>query len=178
MTSADSENRPEATDTAMAGGWFHTGDLGQLEDGFVRITGRKKELIVTAGGKNIAPARLEALLAADPLVSQCMIVGEGQKYLAALIVPDRERLKAEIIARQIFVASPAEAVTHPQVRAVYEAVICRTLADVSMADYPPPLSAANLASIAQGEGTTRPTVGSQRPLSTLPIAPRIPSAPE
>ncbi|HEY1785247.1 MAG TPA: AMP-dependent synthetase/ligase, partial [Pirellulales bacterium] len=89
--------RPEATQAALRGGWFHTGDLGSLEDGYLRITGRKKELIITAGGKNIAPAHLEALLLADPLVAQVMIIGEGKKYLAALIVPDRDRLRAEIV---------------------------------------------------------------------------------
>ncbi len=124
-------NRPEATAAAVADGWLHTGDLGQLEEGFLRITGRKKELIVTAGGKNIAPARLEALLVADPLVAQAMIIGEGQKYLAALIVPDRDRLRAEIIAGQIPVSSAAEAVAHPHVRQLYEAVIGRCLAEVS-----------------------------------------------
>ncbi len=124
-------NRPEATAIALRDGWFHTGDLGCLEDGYLRITGRKKELIVTAGGKNIAPAYLEALLIADPLVAQAMVIGEGQKYLTALIVPDRDQLRAEIIAAQIPVTSAAEAVAHPCVRALYETVIRRRLAGVS-----------------------------------------------
>ena len=73
-------HNPEATAEALsADGWFHTGDLGELDDdGFVRITGRKKEIIVTAGGKNVAPAVLEDRLRAHPLVSQCMVVGDGQ----------------------------------------------------------------------------------------------------
>jgi long-chain acyl-CoA synthetase len=124
-------HRPEATAAALRDGWFHTGDLGSLEEGYLRITGRKKELIVTAGGKNIAPAHLEALLVADPLVAQAMVIGEGKKYLAALIVPDRDRLRAEIIAAQIPVTSAAEAIVHPRVRALYEAVIVRCLAGVS-----------------------------------------------
>ena len=124
-------NRPEATAVALRDGWFHTGDLGCLEDGYLRITGRKKELIITAGGKNIAPAHLEALLTADPLVAQAMVIGEGKKYLSALIVPDRDRLRAEIVAGQIAVASAAEAVAHPRVRAIYEAAIARRLACVS-----------------------------------------------
>ena len=72
-------------------GWFHTGDLGEIDDeGFVRITGRKKEIIVTAGGKNVAPTVLEDRLRAHPLVSQCMVVGDGQPYIAALVTIDPE----------------------------------------------------------------------------------------
>ena len=76
-------------------GWLHTGDLGELdEDGYLRITGRKKEIIVTAGGKNVAPAVLEDRLRAHPLVSQCMVVGDGQPYIAALVTLDEEALDA------------------------------------------------------------------------------------
>ena len=72
-------------------GWFHTGDIGEVDDeGFVRITGRKKEIIVTAGGKNVAPAVLEDRLRAHPLVDQCMVVGDGQPFIAALVTLDRE----------------------------------------------------------------------------------------
>lgn len=74
-------------------GWFRTGDLGALdEDGFLTITGRKKEIIVTAGGKNVAPAVLEDRLRAHPLVSQCLVVGDGQPYIAALVTIDAEAL--------------------------------------------------------------------------------------
>jgi len=88
-------NNPAATADAIADGWFHTGDIGELDaDGFLRITGRKKELIVTAGGKNVAPAVLEDRLRAHPLVSQCMVVGDAQPYIACLVTLDAEALPA------------------------------------------------------------------------------------
>ena len=86
---------PEATAEAINDGWFHTGDLGELDDaGFLKITGRKKEIIVTAGGKNVAPAVLEDRLRAHPLISQCMVVGDGQPFIGALITIDAEALPA------------------------------------------------------------------------------------
>ena len=82
----------EALDRA---GWFHTGDVGEVDDeGFVRITGRKKEIIVTAGGKNVAPAVLEDRLRAHVLVDQCLVVGDGQPFIGALVTIDRESYAA------------------------------------------------------------------------------------
>ncbi len=77
-----------------AEGWLHTGDLGALDDeGFLRVTGRKKEIIVTAGGKNVAPAVLEDRLRAHPLISQCMVVGDGRPFIGCLITLDAEALE-------------------------------------------------------------------------------------
>ena len=85
-------NNPTATTEAIEpDGWFHSGDIGEIDDqGFVKITGRKKELIVTAGGKNVAPAVLEDRLRANWLVSQCMVVGDQQPFIAALVTIDPE----------------------------------------------------------------------------------------
>jgi long-chain acyl-CoA synthetase len=81
----------QATEDAFADGWFKTGDLGSIdEDGFLTITGRKKELIVTAGGKNVAPAVLEDQLRAHPLISQAMVVGDAKPFIGALITIDPE----------------------------------------------------------------------------------------
>ncbi len=83
---------PEATDEVLeADGWFHTGDVGEVDDeGFVKITGRKKEILVTAGGKNVAPAVLEDRLRAHALVSQALVVGDRRPFIAALVTIDQE----------------------------------------------------------------------------------------
>ncbi|GAA4888636.1 long-chain fatty acid--CoA ligase [Actinomycetospora straminea] len=86
-------NNPEATKSTIVDGWFHTGDLGSLDDdGYLSITGRKKELIVTAGGKNVAPAVLEDRVRAHRLVSQALVVGDNRPYIGALITLDPEAL--------------------------------------------------------------------------------------
>jgi long-chain acyl-CoA synthetase len=83
----------EATAAAIVDGWFHTGDLGEIDDdGFVKITGRKKEILVTAGGKNVAPAVLEDRIRLHALVSQCMVVGDGRPFIAALVTIDPETI--------------------------------------------------------------------------------------
>ncbi|MCW4603044.1 AMP-dependent synthetase/ligase [Janibacter hoylei] len=82
-----------ATADAIRDGWFSTGDLGELdEDGYLKITGRKKEILVTAGGKDVAPGVLEDRLRAHPLISQCLVVGDGKPFIAALVTLDEEML--------------------------------------------------------------------------------------
>jgi long-chain acyl-CoA synthetase len=84
-------NNETATNDALVDGWFHTGDIGELDDeGFLKITGRKKELLITAGGKNVVPAFLEDRLRAHPLVSQCIVVGDKRPFIGALITLDAE----------------------------------------------------------------------------------------
>jgi long-chain acyl-CoA synthetase len=87
------ENEPATAEVLGRDGWFHTGDVGEIdEEGFVRITGRKKEILVTAGGKNVAPAVLEDRVRGHALVSQCLVVGDGQPFIAALVTIDQEAL--------------------------------------------------------------------------------------
>ncbi|WP_066524483.1 AMP-dependent synthetase/ligase [Corynebacterium bouchesdurhonense] len=87
-------NNPEATEEAFDDGWFNTGDLGEVdEDGFVSITGRKKDLIVTAGGKNISPGPMEEIIRQDPLISNALVVGDGKPFVGVLVTLDEEELK-------------------------------------------------------------------------------------
>ncbi len=124
--------QPDATAAAICDGWLSTGDLGEIDaDGFLKITGRKKELIVTSAGKNVAPTMIESRLSEEPLIAQAMIVGEGRSHLTALIVPNLDALRAEIIAQRISVISPADALRHPQVLALYAAHIQSRLSDLS-----------------------------------------------
>jgi long-chain acyl-CoA synthetase len=122
----------QATDEVLRDGWFYTGDLGELDsEGFLRITGRKKELIVTSSGKNIAPVYLESLLTQDPLILQAMVIGDDRSYLTALIVPNPDVLRGEIANRAIPVASAAAALDHPQVHALFEERIHERLVGVA-----------------------------------------------
>ncbi len=86
-------NNERATAEALEDGWFHTGDIGTLdEDGYLTITGRKKEIIVTAGGKNVAPAVIEDRIRAHALIAECMVVGDGKPFVGALVTLDEEFL--------------------------------------------------------------------------------------
>jgi long-chain acyl-CoA synthetase len=104
--------------------WFKSGDLGKLDDdGFLYIVGRKKELIVTAGGKNVAPAVLEDRLRAHPLVSQCVVVGDNQPFIAALVTVDPDALKLWVANNKKDGASIADLVNDPDLIAVIQTAV-------------------------------------------------------
>jgi long-chain acyl-CoA synthetase len=105
-------------------GWFRTGDIGELDgDGFLRITGRKKELIVTAGGKNVAPAVLEDRLRANPIISQCVVVGDSKPYIGALVTLDQEALPQVLAANGIQSAPMADLIASAEVRALVQKAV-------------------------------------------------------
>ena len=115
--------------------WFKSGDLGKLDDeGFLYIVGRKKELIVTAGGKNVAPAVLEDRLRAHPLVSQCMVVGDNQPFIAALVTVDPDALKLWIANNKKDGASLADLVNDPDLIAVIQTAVDEANKAVSKAE--------------------------------------------
>ncbi len=126
---------PEATAAAMVDGWFATGDIGTIDDdGFLTITGRKKEIIVTAGGKNVAPAVLEDRLRAYPLVDQCVVVGDGKPFIAALVTLDAEALPGWLKGKELPEMTPAEAAKHPVVREHMDRAVARANKAVSRAE--------------------------------------------
>jgi long-chain acyl-CoA synthetase len=125
-----------ATADALDGEWFHSGDLGELDDaGFLTITGRKKEIIVTAGGKNVAPAVLEDRLRAHPLVSQCMVVGDGQPFIGALVTLDADALPGwRERAGKPAGAGVADLVDDPDLRAEISSAVAEANKAVSRAE--------------------------------------------
>jgi long-chain acyl-CoA synthetase len=120
-------NDPAATADAIQDGWLKTGDIGHIEDGFVFITDRKKELIITAGGKNIAPQPIENALKMDKYVTSSFVYGDRKPYLVALIVPNLERLLEFAKEKQINYYELDDLVMHEPVQKLFE----QRLADIN-----------------------------------------------
>ncbi|MFG6401050.1 AMP-dependent synthetase/ligase [Microbacterium sp. P04] len=127
---------PEATAEAFDGDWFHTGDIGSFDgEGFLTITGRKKEIIVTAGGKNVAPAVLEDPIRANPIVGQVVVVGDQKPFISALITLDSEMLPTWLANNGLSAdMSLADAAANPAVRAEVQRAIDVANATVSRAE--------------------------------------------
>ncbi|MEP6799907.1 MAG: AMP-dependent synthetase/ligase [Lapillicoccus sp.] len=128
-------NNPKATAEAIRDGWFHSGDMGELDaDGFLKITGRKKEILVTAGGKNVAPAVLEDRLRAHSLVSQCIVVGDQRPFIAALITLDDEMLPNWAKSHGLPGLTMEQARTNPAVAAELDKAVADANSAVSKAE--------------------------------------------
>jgi long-chain acyl-CoA synthetase len=127
-------NNPQATAEALRDGWLYTGDLGQLDaDGFLTITGRKKELMVLSNGKKVVPPHIEGLLLSEPCIEQAAVCGEGRNFLTALIVPNWENLRKALRQEGTAVDhEPEERLAkHAAVQALLQKRIDAILADVA-----------------------------------------------
>ena len=126
-------NNPAATAEAIRDGWLYTGDLGELDaDGFLRITGRKKDLLVLSNGKKMAPACVEGLLLADPCIDQAVVCGEGRNYLCALLVPAWDNVLRALRDEGVSLdGEPEEWARRPEVCGLLERRVGAALADLS-----------------------------------------------
>ncbi len=127
---------PDATSSVIdEDGWFHSGDVGVIDSkGFLTITGRKKELIVTAGGKNVAPAVLEDKLRGHPLISQVVVIGDQRPFISALMTLDAEMLPGWLASHGLPPMDVAETSRHPEVLAALQRAVDRTNSQVSRAE--------------------------------------------
>ncbi|MFS0693753.1 AMP-dependent synthetase/ligase [Streptomyces nitrosporeus] len=126
---------PRATDEVLRDGWLATGDLGSLDaDGYLTITGRKKEILVTSGGKSVAPGGLEERVRAHPLVAQCIVVGDDRPYIAALVTVDQEAVEHWLAMQGRPVLSPAQLVRDPGLEAEVRRAVVAANTAVSQAE--------------------------------------------
>ena len=117
-------NKPEATADVLKDGWFHTGDIGTIDpEGYLSITDRKKDLLVTSGGKKIAPQPIEATLKRSPLIAEAILLGERRKFAAALLIPDFPALERRLQALGRPPGAREELVTRADVVSLYQEVV-------------------------------------------------------
>ena len=125
-------NKPEATREVLKDGWFATGDIGALDaEGYLRITDRKKDILVTSGGKNIAPQPIEDVLRRSPLVAEAVVLGDRRRYVAALLVPEFTALERRLQGLGRPPAARDELVTRPDVVALYQEIVDALNRDLS-----------------------------------------------
>ncbi len=129
--------RPDATAEVIdEDGWFHTGDIGVIEDGFLRITDRKKEIIVTAGGKNIAPQPIENQIKTNKYVSQVVMIGDKRRYPVALVVPNYDHLEKWAKIKNLLWTDRAQLITQPVVKAKMEKEVLAKLSGLASYETP------------------------------------------
>ena len=130
-------NNPDATKDAIDdGGWFHTGDIGELRNGFLRITDRKKDIIVTAGGKNIAPQPIENLLKTNKYISQAVMIGDKRKFPSVLVVPNWDSLEQWAASQNIVWTSRAQLLAMPTIHAKMEKEVMSQLSSLAHFEMP------------------------------------------
>jgi long-chain acyl-CoA synthetase len=130
-------NNPTATAEAIdSEGWFHTGDIGALEDGYLRITDRKKDLIVTAGGKNIAPQPIENRIKTNKYITEVVMIGDERKYPVLLVVPNFDQLEKWAAHKNIIWTSRAQLLSMPTINAKIQKEVAKQLAGLASYETP------------------------------------------
>ncbi len=130
-------NKPDATREAVDGdGWFHTGDIGELREGYLAITDRKKDIIVTAGGKNIAPQPIENLVVTNPFVAQAVMIGDKRRYPVMVVVPDFVQLEKWAKAQNVSAPTRAALIALPAVRKKIEDEVAASLKELARFEMP------------------------------------------
>jgi long-chain acyl-CoA synthetase len=130
-------NKPRETAEAIdAEGWFHTGDIGEIEDGFLRITDRKKDLIATSGGKKIAPQPIENKVKTNKYVAQAVMIGDKRKFPAMLVVPNWEQLERWARHKNLIWTDRAQLLQMPTVRAKMEKEVAEELQGLARFEMP------------------------------------------
>ena len=123
---------PAATAEALAGGWLHTGDVGTLDEaGNLSITDRKKDILITAGGKNIAPQKIENQLKSSPYINDAVVIGDKRRFLSALLVLDEDNITHWATERQLSYSTYTDLAKNPEVRELIEGEVDRVNATLA-----------------------------------------------